>query len=78
VANHARKAGFVVEDIQMWEGRPEYLRLSVPSYLLGYLYERTVNRFSFLSRFRCVLFFSLRKPVGDRLERAFDAPIDYG
>jgi glycosyltransferase involved in cell wall biosynthesis len=30
--------------IELIEGRPEYLRFSAPTYLLGWLYERLVNR----------------------------------
>jgi hypothetical protein len=65
VANYAQNTGFEVVEIQMWEGRPEYLRLWAPCYLLGYLYERVVNRFSVLSGFRCVMVFTLQKPGGD-------------
>ena len=53
--------GFRVSEIELWEGRPEYLRIFPPAYLLGLLFERTVNRFEVLSRFRCVLFSTLVK-----------------
>ena len=53
--------GFVVEEIQLIEGRPEYLRLSWPTYPIGIAYERTVNAFEFLANCRCVLLLRLRK-----------------
>lgn len=55
-------AGLFVEDIQHIEGRPEYLRFSVPSYLAGALYERVVNGTRILSSFRAVLIAVMRKP----------------
>ena len=57
----ARRTGFAVEDISMWEGRPEYLRLSALTYPWGILYERLVNRFTPLAKFRCVIVFTLQK-----------------
>ncbi len=45
------------------EGRPEYLRLSFPTYLLGLAYERLVNAFAMLKNIRCVIFMELRKPA---------------
>ncbi len=61
----ALHAGLAVEDIQLWEGRPEYLRLSALTYLAGLCYERVVNTFQALRRFRCVIVFALRKPGDD-------------
>lgn len=63
VKNYAFSAGFKEIEIQLWEGRPEYLKLFALSYLLGYIYERTVNRFSFLSDFRSIITFSVQKPA---------------
>ncbi len=71
VARYAADAGFEVVDIQMWEGRPEYLRLWAFSYVLGYLYEILVNKLSFLSRYRCVMVFTLRKPRGPWRDQSF-------
>jgi SAM-dependent methyltransferase len=56
-------SGFEVVNIEMWEGRPEYLRISPPFYIMGYIYERLVNHMSFLTKFRCVMVFTLRKPA---------------
>jgi SAM-dependent methyltransferase len=57
----ARDAGLLVEAIDFVEGRPEYLRLTVPTYLAGYLYERIVNSSPLLERFRIVMYVHLRK-----------------
>ena len=55
-------AGFRVLSVEVLEGRPEYLRLSAPSYVLGWLYERLVNSTPRLERFRVVLISVFRKP----------------
>ena len=47
----------------MIEGRPEYLRFSAPTYLLGWLYERLVNQMPGLWRLRVLLIAELRKPM---------------
>jgi SAM-dependent methyltransferase len=39
----AVRNGFAVKEIRAFEGRPEYLRLTFITYLLGILYERVVN-----------------------------------
>jgi len=62
LARVAGEAGFSIEGLEMWEGRPEYLRMAAPLYLLGWLYERLVNATSHLARFRCVMVAVLRKP----------------
>lgn len=61
VRRWAREAGFTVDRIGLYEGRPEYLRFSVISYLCGATYERLVNRFDLLARFRILLIAELRK-----------------
>jgi hypothetical protein len=61
VEDYACKAGFRVVDIQMWEGRPEYLRIVAPLYAFGYLYERVVNASPSFARFRAVMVFALQK-----------------
>lgn len=50
-----------LEEFKIVEGRPEYLRLWFVFYLAGLAYERTVNFFSALESFRCVIFFRLTK-----------------
>jgi SAM-dependent methyltransferase len=59
----AATAGLEVVRIDLIEGRPEYLRFSTPTYLLGWLYERLVNRVPGLGQFRVLLIVELRKPV---------------
>lgn len=63
IARCAPAAGLTVREIRFVEGRPEYLRLTFPTYLLGALYERAVNAFDWLQPFRCVLICRLQKPA---------------
>ena len=58
----AAAAGLVVEHVSFVEGRPEYLRMTAPTYLLGIAYERIVNATSLLAPWRVVLIASFRKP----------------
>jgi SAM-dependent methyltransferase len=58
----ALSAGLKVNHIQHIEGRPEYLRMSVITYIPGLLYERFVNSLSFLARFRVLLVIELQRP----------------
>lgn len=51
----ASATGFSVASIERVEGRPEYLRLSAPTYVIGYLYERCVNSTSWLAGMRVLL-----------------------
>jgi SAM-dependent methyltransferase len=62
VARHAATAGLEAERLWTVEGRPEYLRLTPPTYFAGYLYERAVNRLG-LDALKGVLFIQLRKPA---------------
>jgi SAM-dependent methyltransferase len=59
----AAAAGLEVDSIARIEGRPEYLRVSAPLYVVGILYERVVNRFEALAPFRILLLGTLRKPA---------------
>ncbi len=61
----AASAGLTVERLERIEGRPEYLRITWPTYLLGAAYERVVNTFDFLAIFRILLIAQLRKPASD-------------
>ena len=47
----ADKSGLSVERIELIEGRPEYLRMTWLTYLLGVVYERLVNSTELLARF---------------------------
>lgn len=61
VKAYAVRAGLEMENVIMLEGRPEYLRVFAPAYLLGFLYERGVNVTSRLAFLRSVMIFTLRK-----------------
>jgi SAM-dependent methyltransferase len=61
VAAEAKGAGLAVERIWTVESRPEYLRLTPPTYFVGMVYERLVNGLR-LDAFKCVLFMALVKP----------------
>lgn len=58
----ARATGFEVVAIRRIEGRPEYLRFSVPTYCVGWLYEKLVNSAEWFSVFRILLVGCLIKP----------------
>ena len=62
----AASAGLTVDRLERIEGRPEYLRISWPTYLVGAAYERVVNTFDFLAMFRILLIAQLRKPANDQ------------
>ena len=62
VTRLARSSGFEIIELQKFEGRPEYLRFSSISYLLGYAYERFVNSAPLLSGLRILLIGQLQKP----------------
>jgi ubiquinone/menaquinone biosynthesis C-methylase UbiE len=57
----ANDAGFRDVDLRVFEGRPEYLRMTALTYLLGMIYEKTVNRFGGLQGLRAVVLGSARK-----------------
>ena len=61
VQRFAPEAEFVVDMIGRIEGRPEYLRMRWPRYLLGATYERLVNATEWLAPFRVVMMGQLRK-----------------
>ena len=61
IINIAALTGLEVFEIDRIEGRPEYLRLSALTYVVGICYERVVNSFSQFSRFRILLIAALRK-----------------
>jgi SAM-dependent methyltransferase len=56
-------AGLLVERVERIEGRPEYLRMAWPTYLVGLAYERLVNSTEILAPMRILLVGSLRKPL---------------
>lgn len=64
VARLSQVSGFAVERIELIEGRQEYLRMMAPSYVIGILYERLVNRFECLATFRILLVGKLKNTQG--------------
>jgi len=59
----ARACGLEVRRIELFEGRPEYLRISALTYVLGWMYERCVNLAPWLASVRCVMVFELERPL---------------
>ena len=55
----ARKSGFRVRSLELLETRPSYLALHPWAYRVGIAYERLVNRFDALARFRVNLLVDL-------------------
>ncbi|RYE49437.1 MAG: class I SAM-dependent methyltransferase [Hyphomicrobiales bacterium] len=54
-------AGMELVGIELIERRPEYLRMSLPTYLVGAVYERLVNSTKLLEPFRVLMIGTLRK-----------------
>ena len=67
---YAQSTGFDIKFVKLIEGRPEYLRFSVLTYLAGFLYERLVNSAKFFSRFRILTIVCLQKRLGAQDTRA--------
>lgn len=63
VRKYQKQTGFELQEINLWEGRPEYLRIFWPFYVVGLIYERIVNASELLAPFRSVLVFRVQKPV---------------
>lgn len=63
VSRHAAAAGLEVDALDLVEGRPEYLRITAPTYLLGIAYERLVNATPALAGLRVVMLGALRRPA---------------
>jgi len=57
----AASAGLMVERVELIEGRPEYLRIVWPMYMLGLAYERLVNASEAFASLRILLVGTLRK-----------------
>lgn len=60
----AREAGLLLEGVELIEGRPEYLRMTWPTYLVGVAYEKIVNSNELFAPIRILLVGKLRKPTG--------------
>lgn len=59
----AGQSGLELLDVALIEGRPEYLRMSAPSYFAGMTYERMVNSTEALAALRILIIVELRKPA---------------
>lgn len=57
----AARATLAVERLDRIEGRPEYLRMIWPAYVVAAVYERVVNSSELLAAFRILLIGELRK-----------------
>jgi|ERR1019366_526545 hypothetical protein len=67
VSRLADQCGLWVTSVERIEGRPEYLRLSWPTYVLGAVYERLVNASELFAPWRILLMGTLRKPSSNDL-----------
>ena len=56
----ARETEFSQPEFVMLEGRPEYLRITAATYLLGWLYERVVNNVPGAQRFAASMIVIMR------------------
>lgn len=63
VVRLAADAGLRVEQLEHIEGRPEYLRITWPTYLVGIAYEQLVNSSELFAPLRVLLVGTLRKPA---------------
>ncbi len=63
VAAIAAASGLELDQVELVEGRPEYLRMSFVTYSLGLMYERLVNASDTFARFRILLIAVLHKPA---------------
>ncbi|MCB0323547.1 MAG: class I SAM-dependent methyltransferase [Bdellovibrionales bacterium] len=66
----AAEAGFSSVETDMFEGRPEYLRFSVPSYAIGAIYQRMVTSCAFLASLRVVVISRFQAPQSVHREAA--------
>lgn len=57
----AARTGFDLGRIDLVEGRPEYLRFCAPAYILGWFWERIVNKIQALKYFRVLIIADLIK-----------------
>jgi SAM-dependent methyltransferase len=59
IGTSARKSGFRIRSLELLETKPTYLVLHPSAYRVGIAYERLVNRFDALARFRVNLLVDL-------------------
>lgn len=58
----------IAKEVKVVEGRPEYLRISLPTYVCGLAYEKLVNMSSLFEPMRCVILMHLQKKKAEQLE----------
>lgn len=63
ISRIAAGSGLEVVSLERIESRPEYLRISGPTYLAGLAYERIVNSTNFLAGFRVLLVGKIAKAL---------------
>lgn len=56
-------SGLKMIDYRLLESRPEYMRISPPTYILGILYERFVNSTDMFRQFRVLFMGEAQKPA---------------
>ncbi len=61
----AAKTGFRIDELRLVESRPEYLRISAPTYLMGMAYERLLNASPLLAPLRVVMLGRMYKAGAD-------------
>lgn len=61
IKNIGMLAGFSAVQVKIVEGRPEYLRLSLVTYIFGIIYEKIVNSSELFSSLRVVIIAKLQK-----------------
>lgn len=62
VVRLAQGAGLEISRIERIEGRPEYLRITAPTNVAGFVYERIVNATRLLEPLRVLLICELARP----------------
>lgn len=62
-ASACAASGLKMTDYRLIESRPEYMRISLPTYILGILYERLVNSTDLLRQYRVLFMGEAQKPA---------------
>ncbi|EIJ43143.1 methylase involved in ubiquinone/menaquinone biosynthesis [Beggiatoa alba B18LD] len=61
IRQKAQQVGFQQCEVRLFESHPSYLAFNALAFRLGVFYERLVNKFSFLARFRHTIYAKLVK-----------------
>ncbi|MCY3004178.1 MAG: class I SAM-dependent methyltransferase [Planctomycetota bacterium] len=65
IAAIGARNGLALENYVTHEDRPEYLRMTAPTYVVGWMYERAVNTLPGGAQLRSVLIATLRKQAAE-------------